>query len=126
MAVNINMQWIYQGKPVKELPHWVAGFVYEITNKQNGKKYIGIFETKNKQYEYDLKGISDRIKWIYRDDFVQQNEDLVNEIVSLVQKADNTYIFGAGEGKRMLTLRRVLKEVGFSTKETNLIGYWKK
>ena len=92
----------------------------------NGKKYIGIFETKNKQYEYDLKGISDCIKWIYRDDFVEQNEDLVNEIVSLVQKADNTYIFGAGEGKRMLTLRRVLKEAGFSTKETNLIGYWKK
>ena len=73
-----------------------------------------------------MKGISDRIKWIYRDDFVQQNEDLVNEIVSLVQKADNTYIFGAGEGKRMLTLRRALNEAGFSSKETNLIGYWKK
>ena len=37
LAVNINMQWIYQGKPVKELPDWVAGFVYEITNTQNGK-----------------------------------------------------------------------------------------
>lgn len=92
----------------------------------NGKKYIGIFETKNKQYEYDLKGISDHIKWVYRDDFDQQNEDLVNEIVSFVKKDNNTYIFGAGEGKRMLTLRRVFKEKGFSTKETNLIGYWKK
>lgn len=92
----------------------------------NGEKYIGIFETKNKQYEYDLKGISDHINWIYRDDFDQQNEDLENEIVSLVKKDENTYIFGAGEGKRMLTLRRALKEKGFSTKETNLIGYWKK
>ena len=82
--------------------------------------------TANKQYEYDLKGISDHIKWVYRDDFDQQNEDLVNEIVSFVKKDNNTYIFGAGEGKRMLTLRRVFKEKGFSTKETNLIGYWKK
>ena len=39
------MQWIYQGKPIKELPDWVAGFVYEITNTQNGKKYIGIYNT---------------------------------------------------------------------------------
>ena len=44
----------------------------------------------------------------------------------MVKKDENTYIFGAGEGKRMLTLRRALKEKGFSTKEINLIGYWKK
>ena len=33
--------WTYKGKPVKELPEWCAGFVYEITNTHNGKKYIG-------------------------------------------------------------------------------------
>ena len=56
MAVNINMQWIYQGKPVKELPHWVAGFVYEITNKQNGKKYIGKKLARFKRSRRPLKG----------------------------------------------------------------------
>lgn len=33
--------WIYQGKPVEELPEDCVGFVYLITNLTNDKKYIG-------------------------------------------------------------------------------------
>mgnify|MGYP001169262651 CR=1 FL=1 len=88
------------------------------------RKYIGIFETKNKKYEYDLKSLSDHIKWVYRDDHNQK--DLIRQIVKLVEKEKNTYIFGAGEGKRMFALRRALKEKGFSARDINLIGYWKK
>lgn len=33
--------WIYKGKKVEELPEDVYGFVYEITSKVTGKKYIG-------------------------------------------------------------------------------------
>ena len=50
------MQWIYQGKPVKELPDWVAGFVYEITNTQNGKKYIGKKLARFRRSRKPLKG----------------------------------------------------------------------
>lgn len=33
--------WIYRGKLLEELPDDVFGFVYRITNKITGKKYIG-------------------------------------------------------------------------------------
>ena len=32
--------WTHKGKPVKELPEWCAGFVYEITNTHNGKNIL--------------------------------------------------------------------------------------
>ena len=33
--------WMYQGKDISELPEDCEGFVYEITNATNGRKYIG-------------------------------------------------------------------------------------
>ena len=48
--------WMYKGKPVKELPEWCAGFVYEITNTHNGKKYIGKKLAKFKRSRRPLKG----------------------------------------------------------------------
>ena len=36
-----NNQWMYQGKPVDTIPEEYVGFVYEITNNQTGRKYIG-------------------------------------------------------------------------------------
>jgi hypothetical protein len=33
--------WIYQGKPVEEIPENVVGFVYNITNDKTGQSYIG-------------------------------------------------------------------------------------
>tara|TARA_X000000950_G_C13873428_1_gene643852 strand:- start:184 stop:597 length:414 start_codon:yes stop_codon:yes gene_type:complete len=48
--------WTHKGKPVKELPEWCAGFVYEITNTHNGKKYIGKKLSKFKRSRRPLKG----------------------------------------------------------------------
>jgi hypothetical protein len=33
--------WIYNNEPIEELPQGVAGFIYKITNMENGKMYIG-------------------------------------------------------------------------------------
>ena len=33
--------WLYNGKPLLEAPEEFFGFVYLITNKKSGKKYIG-------------------------------------------------------------------------------------
>ena len=33
--------WIYEENDVLEMPETVVGFVYEITNKVNGRKYVG-------------------------------------------------------------------------------------
>jgi hypothetical protein len=35
------MTWTYQGSPVLELPDDCVGFVYVITNRVSGRKYIG-------------------------------------------------------------------------------------
>lgn len=34
-------QWIHKGQPVLEIPEGMVGFVYLITNKINGRQYIG-------------------------------------------------------------------------------------
>ena len=35
------MIWMYNGKPVEEIPEGIVGFVYLITNNTNNRKYIG-------------------------------------------------------------------------------------
>jgi hypothetical protein len=35
------MSWLFEGKPIEALPEDCVGFVYLITNKLTGRKYIG-------------------------------------------------------------------------------------
>ena len=35
------MTWLYESTPILEIPEEYAGFVYLITNRQTGRKYIG-------------------------------------------------------------------------------------
>ena len=35
------MEWTYKGKKLKEIPDEYEGFVYLITNKKTGQKYVG-------------------------------------------------------------------------------------
>jgi len=48
--------WIYQGKQIDELPEGCEAFVYLITNKKNGKKYVGKKLAKFKTTKPPLKG----------------------------------------------------------------------
>jgi len=41
LSLNTDMQWIYRNEPVTELPTDCAGFVYLITNTENGRMYVG-------------------------------------------------------------------------------------
>lgn len=55
------MTWIYENKPFEEIPDGIIGFVYEITCKSNGKRYLGkknFFFSKTKQ----VKGKKKKIK----------------------------------------------------------------
>ena len=49
-------EWIYQGQEITELPDEVIGFVYEITNTVNGRKYIGKKLSRFKRSRPPLKG----------------------------------------------------------------------
>lgn len=48
--------WIYKGKQIDELPAECEAFVYLITNKKNGKKYVGKKLAKFKTTKPPLKG----------------------------------------------------------------------
>jgi len=48
--------WIYKGKQIDELPGGCEAFVYLITNKKNGKKYVGKKLAKFKTTKPPLKG----------------------------------------------------------------------
>ena len=48
--------WIYEQKPVIELPEDVVGFVYKITNTTNDRMYIGKKLAKFKRSRKPLKG----------------------------------------------------------------------
>ena len=48
--------WIYQGKEIIELPTDCVGFVYQIKNLVNGRKYIGKKLARFKRSRPPLKG----------------------------------------------------------------------
>ena len=50
------MQWTYQGETIDELPEGCEAFVYLITNKVNGMKYVGKKLAKFKTTKLPLKG----------------------------------------------------------------------
>ena len=50
------MQWTYQGKKIDDLPLGCEAFVYLITNKVNGMKYVGKKLAKFKTTKPPLKG----------------------------------------------------------------------
>jgi len=41
LSLNTDMQWIYRNEPLTELPNECVGFVYLITNTENGRMYVG-------------------------------------------------------------------------------------
>ena len=63
------MTWIYQGKPVAEIPEGCVGFVYEITNTQSGRKYIGKKLVEFKKSRPPLKGRKNRRRYKVESDW---------------------------------------------------------
>ena len=52
----MNSPWIYKDKPVDDLPKDCEAFVYIITNKKNGMKYVGKKLARFKTTKPPLKG----------------------------------------------------------------------
>ena len=63
------MDWTYNGKIVTELPKWCVGFVYEITNIHNGKKYIGKKLARFKKSRRPLKGRTNKRRYTISSDW---------------------------------------------------------
>ena len=90
MTYILNMTWQYQGKPVEEIPQGYVGFVYEITNTQTGRKYIGKKLVEFKKSRPPLKGRKNRRRYKVESDWREYygSSDALTETVFLPLKFD--------------------------------------
>ena len=85
LALNTTMSWIYKGNAVEELPKDCEGFVYEILNKNNGRKYVGKKLAKFKRSRPPLKGRKNKRRFKIESDwrdYYGSNDELLKDIES--------------------------------------------
>ena len=77
------MHWTYEGKQIDTIPDEYEGFVYLITNKKNGKKYIGKKLAKFKTTKPPLKGRKNKRRGYKESDWREYwgSSDRLNEDV---------------------------------------------
>lgn len=72
--------WVYENKPIEEIPEGAIGFVYEIHNTINGRRYIGkknFFFSKTKQVKGKKKKIKVESDW---KTYYGSNKDLQDHV----------------------------------------------
>lgn len=86
------MQWIYNNEPVIELPNECVGFVYLITNTENGRMYVGKKLSRFKTTRYKMhtqkngKKIRKKIRGAVASDWMDyygSSDQLTRDIESL-------------------------------------------
>ena len=77
------MSWTYEGKTIDSIPDEYEGFVYLITNKTNGQKYIGKKLAKFKTTKPPLKGKKNKRRGFKESDWREYwgSSDRLNEDV---------------------------------------------
>jgi uncharacterized protein with ParB-like and HNH nuclease domain len=78
--------WTYDGKVVDVLPEDVIGFVYEITNKMNGRKYIGKKLARFKRSRPPLKGRKNKRRYKVDSDwkdYYGSSDELTADVLKL-------------------------------------------
>lgn len=80
------MSWIHKGNAINVLPEDVIGFVYEITNKVNGRKYIGKKLARFKRSRPPLKGRKNKRRYKVDSDwqdYYGSSDELSADVLSL-------------------------------------------
>ena len=92
MALNSNMQWTYKEEIVNEVPEGVVGFVYQITNTTNGRKYIGKKLAEFKKARPPLKGRVNKRRYTVESDWKEYfgSSDALTEDVQKLGKDNFT------------------------------------
>ena len=78
--------WTHRGNDITELPEDCVGFVYEITNTTNGRKYIGKKLAKFKRSRAPLKGRRNRRRYKVESDWQEyygSSDELTMDIKKL-------------------------------------------
>ena len=80
------MNWTYQGNEITILPEECEGFVYEITNTTNGRKYIGKKLARFKRSRAPLKGRKNKRRYKVDSDwqdYYGSSDELTIDILKL-------------------------------------------
>ena len=82
------MTWTYENKPIKDLPEGVVGFVYQITNNETGRKYIGKKLAQFKKSRPPLKGRRNKRRYKIESDLKEYfgSSDALNEDIEKLGK----------------------------------------
>ena len=82
------MTWTYENKPIKDLPEGVVGFVYQITNNETGRKYIGKKLAQFKKSRPPLKGRRNKRRYKNESDWKEYfgSSDALNEDIEKLGK----------------------------------------
>jgi len=86
------MTWYYNKQPIEQLPKNCVGFVYQITNIANNRKYIGKKLAQFKRSRPPLKGKKNKRRYKVDSDwrdYYGSNEELLVEIK--MQGTENFY-----------------------------------
>jgi len=89
LALNTSMHWTYQGKNITKLPEDVIGFVYEITNTTNGRKYIGKKLARFKRSRPPLKGRKNKRRFKVDSDwqdYYGSSDELTADVIKFGKK----------------------------------------
>jgi len=81
-------KWVFQDKIVDQLPEWVTGFVYQITNTVNGRMYIGKKLARFKKSRKPLKGRVNKRRYTVDSDWKEYfgSSDALNEDIQKLGK----------------------------------------
>ena len=97
-------------------------------NNKNFSKCTTFYEVIDESCQIPTKGENNILEnWIYREgDKPGEGEKLLNRLKAYQLPKNDFYIFGAGEARQMMKIRKFFKSEGVAKEEMHITGYWKK
>ena len=97
-------------------------------NNKNFSKCTTFYEVIDESCQIPSKGENNILEnWIYREgDEPGEGEKLLDSLKVYELPKNDFYIFGAGEARQMMKIRKFFKNEGVAKEQMHITGYWKK